>query len=155
MMLALVFPPPPPPIVEPAEQPLSKNQRRKQRQRELADIDPEGDIIQPELLGHRYVEYRQRLLKRNPVCVFCGCKLTEATATLDHARPRSLGGLNTPGNLWLSCGDCNRFKGSRTPIEWLQQIHRACVTMGVIEDDDDPDDPDEDDDDWTDAGTTG
>jgi hypothetical protein len=127
---------------------LSKKARRKLRQRELADIDPTGDVVPAEVEGIRYAQYRQRLLKRNPVCIYCGVKVTEQTATLDHAIPRAQGGLSVPWNLWLACKPCNEFKGGRSALEWLGLLWDACVTMGFLPD------PEDDDDDWDDGGAT-
>ena len=40
---------------------------------------------------------------------------------IEHLIPRALGGLEDESNLWLSCGLCNRYKGSQTagvdPVE--------------------------------------
>lgn len=40
---------------------------------------------------------------------------------IEHLIPRALGGLDDESNLWLSCGLCNRYKGSQTtgvdPVE--------------------------------------
>jgi hypothetical protein len=33
---------------------------------------------------------------------------------IEHLIPRALGGLDDESNLWLSCGLCNRYKGSQT-----------------------------------------
>ena len=33
---------------------------------------------------------------------------------IEHIVPKSKGGTDTEENLWLSCGLCNRYKGSQT-----------------------------------------
>ena len=36
-----------------------------------------------------------------------------STLEIEHIIPRSLGGSDDESNLWLSCGLCNRYKGSQ------------------------------------------
>lgn len=48
-------------------------------------------------------------------CCYCGKKITQKEATVDHVIPRSKGGKSTWDNVALSCGHCNRKKGDRTP----------------------------------------
>ncbi len=62
---------------------------------------------------------RLKLLAENGVCFFCGEQLVPEWATIDHEVPRSRGGPDEEWNFLLSCGRCNRRKGSR-PLE-------ACV----------------------------
>lgn len=50
-------------------------------------------------------------------CAYCGIKLSEKEATVDHVIPRSKGGKTVWENIALSCGKCNRKKGNRTPKE--------------------------------------
>jgi hypothetical protein len=143
--------PPPPKAENPPKQKTLERIAKQNR-------DPDGDILKLELLGKSYSEYRARLMSRNPFCVYCGQKLKEATATLDHIYPHSRGGLNAPGNLFLACGRCNVAKGDKSALEWLQSIYAACLTMGLIEEPDEPE-PDEEPDpaDWWkgDGSTTG
>ncbi len=37
-----------------------------------------------------------------------------ARLEIEHIIPRSLGGSDNEENLWLSCGLCNRYKGSQS-----------------------------------------
>jgi hypothetical protein len=37
-----------------------------------------------------------------------------AKLEIEHIIPRALGGTDEESNLWLSCGLCNRFKGTQT-----------------------------------------
>ncbi|MCF0124626.1 MAG: HNH endonuclease [Clostridia bacterium] len=45
-------------------------------------------------------------------CAYCGIGLSQATFTLDHARPKSRGGSNYYENLKPCCKFCNHIKGS-------------------------------------------
>ena len=45
-----------------------------------------------------------------------------AKLEIEHIIPRALGGTDEESNLWLSCGLCNRYKGTRmTGIDPLDQ----------------------------------
>lgn len=53
-------------------------------------------------------------------CYYCTRPFrTKRNRTLDHLVPASRGGLNTLGNLVLSCAKCNNTKGDRTAAEYL------------------------------------
>jgi hypothetical protein len=137
MTFALVFPPDPLPAVTPSPPLISKKERRRQRQRELANVDPEHDILPLELTGPAYAHYRNRLLARDSRCFLCRQPVKENTATLDHAIiPRSKGGLNCPWNLVLTCERCNTAKADRGILEWYHDLRRACQKLGLIDDDD-------------------
>ena len=43
-------------------------------------------------------------------CVYCGADLAAQVATLDHVRPRELGGSNQESNLVTCCLGCNSAK---------------------------------------------
>lgn len=136
-MFAVVLPPDPPAVVQPADpDQLTKGQRKRPRQRDLAGVDPDHDLLPLELNGKAYGAYRERLLTANPRCIYCGQELRPATATLDHAIPRTKGGLDSPWNLWLSCSKCNTCKGDRSLLQWLDDIVSACRVMGLIKDTD-------------------
>jgi hypothetical protein len=45
-------------------------------------------------------------------CKYCLCKLTYKTATRDHVKARSVGGLDERNNIVAACLRCNRIKGS-------------------------------------------
>lgn len=61
---------------------------------------------------------RTLILKRDDhVCQYCGKKLKDSKATLDHLLPKSRGGKLTFNNVVCSCYDCNLKKGNRTPDE--------------------------------------
>lgn len=43
-------------------------------------------------------------------CRYCGALLTVETATVDHIKPKALGGKNRPKNFALACLRCNQKK---------------------------------------------
>ena len=45
-------------------------------------------------------------------CMYCGRKLNRANMHADHKKSLKNGGSNTPANIQLLCGYCNRLKGS-------------------------------------------
>ena len=47
-------------------------------------------------------------------CYYCGQKVTENTATIDHKIPQSKGGTNSKDNLVTCCFECNSIKSGRT-----------------------------------------
>lgn len=64
-------------------------------------------------------KYRIELFRRQQGrCIYCGCRISldilsvDPYATLDHIKPRSLGGKNTLDNLCLACEPCNHAKGA-------------------------------------------
>ena len=50
----------------------------------------------------------------NWVCRYCGERITEKNATLDHYLPRSKGGTNDKANLKTCCLVCNGIKSGRS-----------------------------------------
>lgn len=58
---------------------------------------------------------RHNVFKRdNNRCVYCGSR---EQLTIDHVRPKSLGGRDSWDNLVTACQKCNSQKGSMTPEE--------------------------------------
>jgi hypothetical protein len=53
----------------------------------------------------------------NWTCQYCGKGVDRKTATLDHVKPRSKGGLHTYDNVTTACGECNRKKADKLPVE--------------------------------------
>ena len=49
-----------------------------------------------------------RMMAIDPTCAFCGCELTDKTATVDHIVPLARGGSNWLDNLQLACKKCNQ-----------------------------------------------
>jgi 5-methylcytosine-specific restriction endonuclease McrA len=51
--------------------------------------------------------------KHKNKCWMCGCHLTFEIATVDHLKPKSLGGLNRASNFRLACIRCNSARGNQ------------------------------------------
>jgi 5-methylcytosine-specific restriction endonuclease McrA len=71
-----------------------------------------------------------RLSKRNIflrdqyVCQYCETSVTEATATLDHVLPQSLGGKTTWENSATACKPCNYKKAASTKMKPKNVPHK-------------------------------
>lgn len=52
-------------------------------------------------------------------CVYCGARLDQHTATLDHVSPLARGGAHEIGNLVSACAPCNRLKGDLLPFDFF------------------------------------
>ena len=64
-------------------------------------------------------------------CAYCG---SEEDLTLDHVKPRSLGGPDTSLNVVCACYDCNYEKGHSEWKEWYnQQDYYSWERMKSIE----------------------
>lgn len=51
----------------------------------------------------------------NHACRYCGASAPEATLTIDHVVPVTLGGTDDPSNLVAACKDCNSGKSATSP----------------------------------------
>ncbi len=71
-------------------------------------------------------EYLCYMWHVNPLCAYCGIRLTRKTCTRDHVIPSSQGGPSEPDNLVPSCAPCNRAKGNRSLLSFL--VRRACAS---------------------------
>jgi 5-methylcytosine-specific restriction endonuclease McrA len=58
-------------------------------------------------------------------CQYCGERPPRSRLNLDHVVPRAHGGRSTWENVVVSCLDCNRRKGGRTPEEAGLRLLRA------------------------------
>lgn len=72
-----------------------------------------------------------KLIKRDGTrCHYCGCELNFTDPndaqyrTLDHKYPQAKGGHSNPGNLVLSCHDCNIKKGQQNYRVFKEQEGR-------------------------------
>ncbi len=54
-------------------------------------------------------------------CVYCGIKHEPDELTIDHVRPRSLGGHSFTTNLVPPCRKCNQAKGSNNWLQWMRE----------------------------------
>ena len=75
------------------------------------------------LKQYKYIRYstlpfaptRRKVLQRDDyTCSYCGTKLTDNNATIDHITPKSKNGGNTWLNLTACCSRCNHEKDGRT-----------------------------------------
>ena len=61
---------------------------------------------------------RRNLFRRDHYqCQYCGVKPGTSELSIDHVFPQARGGKSSWDNCVLSCTDCNRRKGNRTPEE--------------------------------------
>lgn len=85
---------------------------------------------------------RFEVLRRdNYSCRYCGSRAPEVPLTVDHVKPRALGGTNDPENLVAACGPCNSGKASVAPdsplvadvdmdaLRWARAIGYAADAM--------------------------
>jgi hypothetical protein len=56
----------------------------------------------------------------NCQCVYCGETYELHELTLDHVRPKCLGGEDLTSNLVPSCRKCNQAKGSSNWLQWMR-----------------------------------
>ena len=59
-------------------------------------------------------------------------KLTDQTATRDHAIPRSRGGTLAPENTLLACRACNEAKSNMTDLEFRSFLKTGKLPMSYI-----------------------
>ena len=70
-------------------------------------------------------EKRKELFERDKwICHYCGEKVTEENATLDHLTPQHKGGKHTKDNLKTSCLVCNSIKSGKTYEEAEELVCR-------------------------------
>ncbi len=60
-------------------------------------------------------------------CQYCGDHFSTSELTLDHVKPRRLGGGNAWDNLVCCCVACNSKKGGRTPAQAGMKLIHAPV----------------------------
>lgn len=60
-------------------------------------------------------------------CQYCGRHFPTADLSIDHVKPRSLGGQDTWENLVCACIRCNARKGGRTPEQANMKLIRPSV----------------------------
>ena len=67
----------------------------------------------------------------NHTCAYCG---STENITLDHVKPRSLGGPDTSQNIVAACHQCNNDKGHQDWKEWYEaQYFHTWERMKAIE----------------------
>ena len=66
--------------------------------------------------------HRQAIIEYfDSTCVYCGIRHEASDLTIDHVRPRSLGGNSLTSNLVPSCRACNQSKGSNNWLQWMRE----------------------------------
>lgn len=65
-------------------------------------------------------------------CQYCGTKLDWNSITIDHVRPKCMGGDTSWKNCVASCKKCNWKKGSRTLAEAGMQLRKNPSVPSVI-----------------------
>jgi len=70
------------------------------------------------------------LIRDNFKCQYCGCSLSNGTATLDHVLPRSRGGLHKFDNVVASCKSCNNLKDDMTAKEFEKWVDKKSGIQG-------------------------
>jgi 5-methylcytosine-specific restriction endonuclease McrA len=68
-------------------------------------------------------------------CLYCGCRVHEHNATVEHFIPRSAGGPDHGANLFLACGPCNAHAGDMSAAEKLafRDELRASILISQIQ----------------------
>lgn len=61
-------------------------------------------------------QLKERMLRDDPHCRWCGCTLTLATATYEHIVPLAVGGTNARSNITIACASCNNKRGSQAAL---------------------------------------
>ena len=56
----------------------------------------------------------------NYECIYCGERHNEFDLTIDHVRPRCLGGSHMSKNCVPACRRCNQEKGSHNWLVWFR-----------------------------------
>jgi 5-methylcytosine-specific restriction endonuclease McrA len=76
----------------------------------------DDEVIVLIMTRHEKARIRKAVLRRDGyTCYYCGKKLDDETATVDHIIPRSKLGSSFASNLVCSCQECNLKKGNRMP----------------------------------------
>ena len=71
-------------------------------------------------------EKRKELFERDDyTCFYCGERVTEKNATLDHLTPQFKGGKHTKDNLKTSCLTCNSIKSGKSYEEAAPLLLRS------------------------------
>ena len=69
---------------------------------------------------------RRQIFERDKwICQYCGEKITQENATIDHFIPQSKGGKHNKENLKLCCFICNSIKSGKTYEEAAQFLLKS------------------------------
>lgn len=83
-------------------------------------------MSRPKILDELYQRVREQAGNRCGYCL-CSQRYVNDWLEIEHIIPRALGGGDEEENLWLSCGLCNRHKG--TQISRLDPISKTVVPL--------------------------
>jgi len=64
------------------------------------------------------IKFAKVYVKTHGKCAYCGDELNTNDYSIDHIQPKSKGGGNNDGNLFLCCKSCNSRKKNRTLNEF-------------------------------------
>ena len=98
---------------------------RKKNKEKLAPIrrlnDHNRRVREINLKGKISKNIVERLMTiQKAKCAICRCDLKVSGNELDHIQPLAKGGIHDDSNFQLLCPFCNRSKGAKDPIEYMQ-----------------------------------
>jgi 5-methylcytosine-specific restriction endonuclease McrA len=67
---------------------------------------------------------RVRELLQVTECPYCGMPITEDNRHFDHIIPFAMGGTHTDDNVQILCAQCNQWKGSTTPEQFIAEVRQ-------------------------------
>ena len=71
-------------------------------------------------------ERMDQILERDGFqCVWCRCEIDAFSATTDHVIPRIKGGPSWIENEVAACRRCNKQRGHKKPLDWLQECEEV------------------------------
>lgn len=104
-------------------------------------IDGYATYLAYKQLGYKYIPFirqghstnrRYILDKANGICYICGRKLPYNELTIDHMKPKALGGADDESNLKCCCILCNSLKGQLSYSKELRAIiRRELIVRGI------------------------
>jgi 5-methylcytosine-specific restriction endonuclease McrA len=76
-----------------------------------------------------FARWREKQLRINPRCWYCGVGVDDITATLDHITPLVDGGEDIKCNWAIACAACNSKKGRHhlSELGWRMDFRRPPV----------------------------
>ena len=75
---------------------------------------------------------RTVLYRDNYSCCYCQTAVTFETVHMDHAFPRSRGGLTTFENLRSSCSSCDLAKSDKTELECRMELASRANSLSYL-----------------------
>jgi len=63
-------------------------------------------------------------------CAYCGRRLYQGVADIEHMTPKSRGGTDSIRNLVIACRQCNSRKAMRTVDEYRASVEGGLVFWG-------------------------